>query len=82
MSSKRKDKRAIVLAETGDIGSNDKAKGLVRVQEGSLQHFLKGSEKWIPAMYHNDIRDELIAESAAFGNYGKHLEEPYPTKTC
>ncbi|MCJ1380677.1 hypothetical protein MMC17_003785 [Xylographa soralifera] len=69
VSSKRQVKRATVLTATGDIGSNDKAKGLVRIHGGSLQHFLKSSEEWVPAVYHNDIREELIVESEAFGDY-------------
>ncbi|MCJ1282964.1 hypothetical protein MMC26_002291 [Xylographa opegraphella] len=67
--SKRQAKRATILSTTGDIASNDRPKGLVRVREGILQHFLTSSEEWVPAMYHNDIREELIEESEAFGDY-------------
>ena len=80
LPSKRTEKRAKVLAKTGDIGSNDKAKGLVRIQDVQLQHFLNSLKKWIPAMYHNDIREELIAESEALGDYGIHLENRIPLR--
>ncbi|MCJ1243998.1 hypothetical protein MMC30_001195 [Trapelia coarctata] len=46
-------------------------KGQVRyTANGSIEHLLEYERKWVPAVYHNDIRAELIGEAAIYGQYG------------
>lgn len=65
--SARAQKRAKVV---GEIGSDDKAKGLVRTgSNGLLEHSSDEAKTWVAAVYHNDLRVELIQEAAQFGQY-------------
>jgi len=71
--SARAQKRAKVI---GDIGSDDKAKGLVRYrQDGSLEHFADHTKTWVVAVYHNDLRAELLQEAAKGGKYDHERTE-------
>jgi len=54
----------------GEIGSDDKPKGTVRYGiNGSLEYYSKDITTWVPAVYHNDLRGELINEAARAGQY-------------
>lgn len=65
--SARAQKRAKVV---GEIGSDDKAKGLVRAGlNGLLEHYSDEAKMWMAAVYHNDLRAELIQEAARAGQY-------------
>jgi len=65
--SARARKRAKVI---GEIGSDDKAKGLVRYGlNGLLEHSSDEAKTWVAAVYHNDLRAELIKEAARVGRY-------------
>lgn len=65
--SARAQKRAKVV---GEIGSDDKAKGLVRTgPNGVLEHSSDEGKTWVAAIYHNDLRAELIQEAAQVGQY-------------
>lgn len=65
---KRALKFTVALGETGS--KKGRAKGEIRyTANGSLEHLLEHENKWVPAVFHNDIRAELIAEAALLGQY-------------
>ncbi len=49
--------------------STKKSEAQVRRKGRALEYCLDG--KWVPAVYHNDIRAKLIAEASRKGQYGK-----------
>ncbi|MCJ1244001.1 hypothetical protein MMC30_001198 [Trapelia coarctata] len=71
--SARAQRRAKV---TGEIGSDDKPKGLVRYGlDGTLEHSADDSKTWVAAIYHNNLRAELIQEAAKGGKYDHKRNE-------
>jgi len=55
-----------------EVADNTKGQGTFRViATGGLEHFLESSKTWIPAVYHQNIRAELIREASLQGSY-KH----------
>ncbi|MCJ1435829.1 hypothetical protein MMC27_005205 [Xylographa pallens] len=64
-------KRAMKRAAIGhNVGSNDKPKGLTRTAlDGSMEYFLEKENKWVPAVTHDAIREELIEEYDQQGTY-------------
>ncbi|MCJ1282965.1 hypothetical protein MMC26_002292 [Xylographa opegraphella] len=54
-----------------NVASNDKPKGLTRTAlDGSIEHFFERENKWVPAVTHEEIREELIKEYDQKGTYG------------
>ena len=58
------------MASGAEMSSKGRPKGCVRYTvDRGLEHFLEYERIWIPAVYHNDIRAELIEEAARYGHY-------------
>lgn len=53
-----------------DKGANGKSKGLVRFYGGQMEHREANESGWKPAVYHEALRDTLIAEASSLGTYG------------
>lgn len=54
----------------GEVGSDDKPKDIVRHNmNGSLDYYSKDNMTWVSAVYHNNLRSELIDEAAREGQY-------------
>lgn len=53
-----------------EIGADGKPKGLVRYIRGIMEHREAREITWRPAVYHEDLRDKLIAEGSLLGAYG------------
>ena len=53
-----------------EVRNRGKAKGQIRRNPvGDLEHYLESAMAWQPAVYHNDIRAELIEEASRQGEY-------------
>ncbi|MCJ1243999.1 hypothetical protein MMC30_001196 [Trapelia coarctata] len=63
--------RAAKLAKISeDVGSNLRPKGQVRkTVGGGLEYFQEETGSWVPAVYHNDLRSQLIQEASSRGKY-------------
>lgn len=53
-----------------DKGANGNPKGLVRFYGGQMEHREPNESDWKPAVYHEALRDTLIAEASSLGTYG------------
>lgn len=53
-----------------DKGANGNPKGLVRFKGGQMEHREANESDWKPAVYHEALRDTLIAEASSLGTYG------------
>lgn len=51
-------------------GVDYKVKGLVRFRLGHMEHRDHDEKIWKPAVYHEELRDALIAEASLRGSYG------------
>ncbi|KAG8533999.1 uncharacterized protein KY384_000841 [Bacidia gigantensis] len=61
-------KRQQKLASLADPGKNEKEKGSVRNnRDGSLSWWNETAQHWAPAVYHNDIRQNLIERASQNG---------------
>ncbi|KAI4140355.1 MAG: hypothetical protein L6R39_005837 [Caloplaca ligustica] len=68
------EQRRLALAKKGiELDSNGIRKGQTRGSGNSLEYLQRNGNKWIPAVYHNDIREKLLRLSDAKGKYD---EEP------
>lgn len=52
------------------VATNGRAKGLIRFSWGQMEHREANETAWKPAVYHEELRDTLIAEASLLGAYG------------
>lgn len=53
------------------LGGDGKPRGMVRTIHGSLEHRAAEGDIWKPAVYHEELRANLIAEASLLGSYGE-----------
>lgn len=58
-------------------GADKTPKGLVRNVRGYMEHREANENSWKPAIYHEELRDVLIAEANLLGAYGKSLSNNF-----
>lgn len=54
-------------------GADRKPKGLIRYVRGTMEHREAKELSWKPAIYHEELREALIAEADLLGAYGKNF---------
>ena len=53
------------------LGADGKPKGSVRFVRGHMEHQEVNDNTWKSAIYHEELRDKLIAEASLLGEYGQ-----------
>ena len=67
-TSKRQDKRS----KLEDAGVDDKERGQIRkAPDGGMLGYDPSTDAWVPAVYHSNIRDELLALTDSQGQYAQ-----------